>query len=251
MNRYVSFLALTAAVKFSLWYMNPNNLNNRKYTIQEANPPHGKVGHRFIDRLHLSNLPIRCNATIKSIVSLSRLSPISPVSPLSPPSIDYKSQGPVLELYHSVRDARTVDDHRIKSIVRDGFKIPNYSMANKGNGVYLSSHSRYAWNWGGPLVLVCHVSANLPPNQMQRFRSEIKSGASDDNGWEYVVKDPKYVKPMYLIEYKVDCDDRVGLLHDSIGFVDHGKSGCKECDRLITRCDCALTPNFDIRDILT
>jgi hypothetical protein len=151
-----------------------------------------------------------------------------------------------MELYHSVRESESFDDKRIQSILKHGFRVPYSSFANKGNGVYLSNHSRYAWNWGGPVVIVCHVDATC--KSIQRFRSELRSG--NDNGWEYVVKDPKCVQPKYLIRYAVQGKLSEENRKKHIGWVPHTDTGCPKCTQLPKRCDCPLFPTVDPNDLV-
>lgn len=158
---------------------------------------------------------------------------------------------PTLELYHSVRDAKDINDTRIQSILTKGFKPGWYG--NKGPGVYLSSHSRYAMRWSGsPVVLVCHVDASLPPDRLRRYRSELRSGQTEHNGWEYVVTDGKDVRVSHVLNYHLRWHNSS---HKDVvcwpsPWVEHGESGCRSCDERRKRCDCALLPNAHNEDIV-
>jgi hypothetical protein len=188
---------------------------------------------RFICRMHLPT-GYRCH--VESVVAVR-------------PSATKRFQGGLLELYHSVRQAESEQDRRIVSILRDGFRIGYYG--NKGPGVYLSNHSRYAWNWGGPVVLICHVPV-VPACSIARFRSEIKSGSLSLDGSEYVVSDPSLVRVHSVVRFRVE--PRIQTMDDvsrlNIGFVDHGHFGCPNCDPLVRRCDCALSPVVDPLDLV-
>lgn len=150
-----------------------------------------------------------------------------------------------LQLYHAQRDS----DHS-GSICNTGFHCSYYG--NKGVGVYLANHSRYAWNWASPKnpVLICEVIAD--EERISRYRSEIFSPTWDS---EYVVNDPELVYPRYILKYKIEWKMPRQTL-DQIGFVKHGEFGCVPCDSKLfgnrkgTRCDCELEPKIDPRDVV-
>lgn len=189
------------------------------------------VSQRFIERLHIRSVP-GITARVDTIV------------PVNVP----RDAGSVLELYHSVRDAQSFNDVRIQSILTNGFRV---NRGNKGTGVYLSSHSRYALHWSGsPIVLVCHIGIKHA-SMLHRYRSELKSGQLEQfghNGWEYVVSRGSWVRPAYLLKYSTQ--EKTNLWIDEVGYVPLGASGCSLCDLQRVRCDCQLHPPYDPNDLV-
>lgn len=151
----------------------------------------------------------------------------------------------MLQLYHGQRG-----EDNSESICNIGFHLSYYG--NKGVGVYLANHSRYAWNWAGTSnpVLICDVIAD--DGGISRFRSEIYSPTWNS---EYVVSDPALVYPRYVLRYEIDGKIS-GVIRNQIGFVKHGEFGCVSCDSKCfgdlkgDRCDCQLVPTVDSRDVL-
>lgn len=152
----------------------------------------------------------------------------------------------LLELYHSSRGDQFGAS---KSILEQGFKI-RHGDGNKGNGVYLANHSRYAWLWGGPYVIVSDVIAQS--SSIQRFKSEIASGSNLHDS-EYLIKDPTLIYPKSIIEFKVTTksDTNAIDLYDFPRFVEYGQFGCSLCDPKKIRCDCQQYPTIDGNDLLT
>jgi len=189
---------------------------------------------RFINRLHLK-------PELKSKVRIIKIHEINK-------SFDDKGFGKI-ELYHSPRSIGIgigIDD-TINSIIKNGFMIQPFLIQNKGRGIYFANHSRYAWLWGGPKVMICDVIAN--PKYIKRFRSEIDSGSEFCNS-EYVITDPSIIFPKYVLEYEIErgtVDKVIGLdsAYKKLGFF-----GCEKCDQLLVRCDCPLDPNVDPNDFV-
>lgn len=155
-----------------------------------------------------------------------------------------RTSAPIMQLYHAQRDR----DHS-ESICRSGFHCSLYG--NKGVGVYLANHSRYAWNWASPRnpVLICDVIAD--DERISRYRSEIISPTWDS---EYVVRAPELVYPRYILKYEIEGKVPFEIL-DRIGYVKNGKFGCVPCDTKVIwdwkgiRCDCELKPKIDPQDL--
>lgn len=151
---------------------------------------------------------------------------------------------PVLELYHAVRNP---DD--VGSILQHGFIVSG--RGNKGHGVYLSNHGRYAAFCMGSdkPVIVCHVISD--ETKIQRYRSEIESEKPYDS--EYVVSDANLVYPKHVIMYDLEMVDRRGVKEyfrkNPSAFVRWGSSGCPHCDHVPKRCDCPQFPIVQKSDI--
>jgi len=151
----------------------------------------------------------------------------------------------ILQLYHGQSDSDNSE-----SICNTGFHHSCYG--NKGVGVYLANHSRYAWNWAGTRnpVIVCDVIAD--DRRVSRFRSEIYSPTWNS---EYVVNDPVLVYPRYILRYEID-GSMPREIPGQIGYVEHGKFGCVPCDSKVfaswkgSRCDCKLVPMVDPQDVV-
>ena len=180
---------------------------------------------RFVQRLHL---PQGASCRITRTWSLVAAPPQRPPSPATMS---------VLELYHSPRSKWDVE-----GVLAKGFKLG--FGGNKGPGVYLANHSRYAWRWGGPSVFVCHVPTTA---RLRRFRSEVASG-NPACASEYVVDDPRDVQPVAVIEFQVQSytERDVGGV-----YVDGGDFGCPVCDPRRDRCDCEQLPSVAPLDQIT
>jgi hypothetical protein len=169
------------------------------------------IVRRFIDRL---SLPQESKVIIKEI---KKLNPID------------KNQT-YLELYHTIRSPHSETNSIVNSITKNGFlKSQN---GNKGQGVYLASHSAYGLRWISyrPGMLICYVKTD-EPYKINRFLAEIPPG------YEYVVN-PSIVIPAYYISYAV-----LGK-NGNEGWRKLGANGCLECDKEMKRCDCSLEPKI-------
>ena len=195
-----------------------------------------RVTDRFVQRLHLPP-GFRCD------ILGAWENPVRATNP------GPKLGQPVLELDHSSRGTGSLNQAQAtQSICDNGFVLDRWSRGNKGQGVYLANHSRYAWLWGGLVVIVCHVDPSTPC--LQRYRSEINSGNSTTNS-EYVVSDPNQCHARYVIQYKVSGPVPYGS--PDLGFTPHGQLGCSKCDVQTPprRCDCPQEPLVDPNDLVS
>ena len=148
----------------------------------------------------------------------------------------------VLQLYHCTEP--DTYKTRAESIFKNGFYIG--SSCNKGYGIYLASHSNYAYNWGGRNhIIICDVIAEEP--HVSKYFSEIYS---PKNNWEYVVAKPNLVFPRYLVEFKAsNLENHAHIWTNAL---------CPTCpehkrqmEKCFHRCDCKQYPTADPEDIVT
>ena len=140
--------------------------------------------------------------------------------------------GKCVELYHVSHD-------NADGITRCGFGA-HRGRGNKGFGLYLANHGRYASTWQGlDHAFVVHVPVSA---SMRRYRSEIKCppGVPDS---EYVVTDQAQAVPVAIIRFRID--GHTGNLGWNAG---EDCDACRAAGR--GRCDCALDPVVDPRDIV-
>jgi hypothetical protein len=147
----------------------------------------------------------------------------------------------ILQLYHCTNPDNY--NERTTSIFANGFYIG--SSCNKGYGIYLASHSNYAYNWGGRNhVIICDVIVN--EDFVSKYISEIYSAK---HNWEYVVTKSELVYPRYLVEFNTtNLDDNVQIWTNAL---------CPMCpehkrrqDKCFHRCDCKQYPVADPEDII-
>ena len=141
------------------------------------------------------------------------------------------------ELYHGT--SRYDAYEKISNIMTEGFKYPKRGINNKGQGIYLSSQSRYQFLWltDEAPVIICDVL--YKKNLVHRYHAEIGTG------FEYVVSDPSLIIPKYVVHYKVEGNWRELEEHkNGTFFNEYGSFGCEQCDSIPKRCDCKLYPTF-------
>jgi hypothetical protein len=139
--------------------------------------------------------------------------------------------------YHKIRD---YDDNKIlNSIIENGFCT--YSiLGNKGDGAYFATHSTYPFLWGGNTkFIMCQLF--LDTDYISVYRSELPPG------YELVVSDNININPLYAINAKLVCIDKLHQDIDS-NYWEPGKTGCQLCDKKEERCDCKLS--FQVLDNL-
>jgi len=175
---------------------------------------------------------------------------------------------PVLELYHALSSSQAPES--IASIFLHGLHAG--SACNKGYGVYLANHGRYAWNWGGDHVFICHVVD--APGTLRRYRSEIYSPQAGCDS-EFVFTATNATNAAGLLLLPVACihferqvvepttgPEKRNDVQSKDGFVQHGTFGCESCDGFEfvasdghvldkgKRCDCEQYPTVLAQDVI-
>jgi hypothetical protein len=191
----------------------------------------GQIVNRFISRLHFGS---KCEYKITDLIENTNNE--------MKEKFDKLAEGKkVLQLYHCSKNI--YQDGVIDSIFKNGFRIG--SASNKGYGVYMASHSRYAHYWGGHHVFVCNVIAD--DTKMERYISEIYS---PENNFEYVIKDTDIIYPVCYFKYAVTSDTADSKKIWTNACCDNcpeHKKNLKE--EMFKRCDCPQSPTIDPADI--
>lgn len=185
--------------------------------------------NRFISRFHP-----KVDITIKNVIENHNLDMLA--------NFNKHAKGKtVLQLYHCT------DSYKYKEYCESIFNNGLYSgsASNKGYGIYLASHSNYAYSWGGRNhVFICDVI--VEEDHVGKFFSEIYS---PENNWEYVVTKKELVFPRYLVEFNAgNRDEKIRGWTNAL---------CPTCpehkqkmDRQFCRCDCKQYPTADPKDII-
>jgi hypothetical protein len=178
---------------------------------------------RFINRLYLNN---NQQFVLKNVRVLS-------------PSFEYLKMSkdkPILELYHKVR-GNNINDI-FDSIEKYGFRINRYG--NKGPGIYMANHGRYSYSYDDNIYNVIISNVAYDKEFIYRYRSEKYI---PNKSYEYKILNPELIYPKYMITYNINGQ------YDNMGYVKYGNYGCRTCDHIKKRCDCALD-SYDEIDII-
>ena len=185
--------------------------------------------NRFISRFHPN-----VDVTIKNVIENSNMKMRNTFHKLS-------KNKTIVQLYHCTDPYNYKE--RTASIFKNGFYIG--SSCNKGYGIYLASHSNYAYNWRGRNhVLICDVI--VEEEHVSKYYSEIYS---HKNNWEYVVSKIELVFPRYLVEFSAsNFNSKENIWTNAL---------CPTCpehkrtkDKCFHRCDCKQYPTADPEDII-
>lgn len=203
-----------------------SNTSKEQFSSDDVNKTNAV--NRFISRFHP-----KVDVTIKSVKENDNKEMLE--------KFNRNAKGKIiLQLYHCTENYK----ESYKTIFKDGFYIGQ--ACNKGYGIYLASHSTYAYSWGGRNhVIVCDVIVD--EEHVGKFFSEIYS---TKNNWEYVVSKEELVYPRYLIEFDAsNIEGKIkGWTNALCPTCPEYKHNFEECFR---RCDCKQYPTADPEDIIT
>lgn len=193
--------------------------------------------YRFIKRLHVSGIRF----TIERYIRNANLN----TSKNHGNDSNYKMvKYPHLQLYHT---SRQDNPETIESIFKNGLKI-GHQRGNKGNGVYLSSHSRYSYSYQNHHVFICNVDIQSNPLAIKRFRSEIYSPYND---YEYVIQDPSIIQVHSYLKYRISAKDKIDIRWNNVCCENCPEHVKKYTDPSWKRCDCELFPTIINEDVVS
>lgn len=145
---------------------------------------------------------------------------------------------PWLLLFHGIRECNTVRRNEIIKNIKQQSLVAG-SSGNKGYGIYMSNYSRYQYSWLGTDFPVIASLVAADPNRVTRYRAEFANSCS-----EFVIRDPRIILPIALINYKVSGVTREDVYGPNVptAYVKYGNFGCAKCDAARIRCDCPQHP---------